>query len=61
MAIFSSPCMNKVLHVYFYGEKAGFSTNFNVWNNFRIMLKLAFLAKYLDDFKFKNMVRIIKT
>jgi hypothetical protein len=53
--------MNKVLHVYFYREKAGFPTNFNVCNYFRAMFKLAFLPNYLDDFRFKNMVRIVKT
>jgi hypothetical protein len=61
MTIFSSPCIQKVLHVYFYKEKAGFPNNFNVWNYFRAMFKLAFLPKYLDDFKNKNMLRISKT
>jgi hypothetical protein len=53
--------MHRVLHVYFYKEKAGFPNNFNVWNYFRAMFKLAFLPNYLDDFKNKNMLRISKT
>jgi hypothetical protein len=53
--------MHNVLHVYFYGEKAGSLTNFNVRNYFHIMFKLAFLPKYLDDFKNKNRLRITKT